>query len=200
VYEFGAASGNNLAVFQNAGWKVSGCEPSPSACERAAKRGIALSQCTAEEAQLAPGSYSCVLINHVLEHVHRPQNVLQKCHDALTSDGVLIVALPNHEGFAARLFKGAWPGYDAPRHLWGFSASSLTKLLQHSGFTVEHVYQEAAGRWSWSSSLDGRHGADAVPAWRIKFAKPLSLLLWPLGALAAALGKGDFIKVVARRA
>jgi SAM-dependent methyltransferase len=200
VYEFGAASGNNLAVFLNAGWKVSGCEPSPSACARAAKRGISLSQCTAEEAQLGAGAYSCVLINHVLEHVHRPQNVLQKCHDALTADGVLIVALPNHEGFAPRLFHGAWPGYDAPRHLWGFSASSLTKLLTQSGFTIEHVYHEAAGRWSWSSSLDGRHGADPVPAWRSRFAKPLSLLLWPLGALAAGLGRGDFIKVVARRA
>ena len=200
VFEFGAASGNNLAVFRDAGWEVAGCEPSALACASAAKRGIALDVCAAEDAILAPATYSCILINHVLEHVHQPVRVLQKCRAALARDGVLVIALPNHGGWAAQLFGGAWPGYDAPRHLWGFSARTLAAQLSEQGFRVEHIYHEASGRWAWMSSLDGRHSADPVPPWRRRFARPLSLLALPAGALAAAAGRGDFIKIVARLA
>ena len=200
VFEFGAASGNNLVVFRAAGWSVTGCEPSVAACASAAQRGIQLEQGSAEEAHLTAGAYSCILINHVLEHVHDPKCVLHKCRAALTPDGVLVIGLPNHDGWAARYFRGAWPGYDAPRHLWGFSAAAIAALLAEQGFRIEHIYHEATGRWAWMSSFEGRNSAEPVPLWRRRLARQFSLLALPLGVLAATVGHGDFIKVIARRA
>lgn len=199
VFEFGAASGNNLVVFRAAGWQTEGCEPSPKACADAVARGLAVGCGTAEQAELPAGRYGCILINHVLEHVHDPVRVLSKCFNALADDGVLVVALPNHAGFAASWFGTAWPGYDAPRHLWGFTAPALLQLMRDQGFQIDNLYHEAAGRWSWKSTMEGWRSPDPLPEWRRRHAMTLATLLWPLGALAATVGHGDFIKVVARR-
>lgn len=199
VFEFGAAAGNDLAVFRAAGWEVSGCEPSARACALAASRGIILQNCPAEAATPAPASVSCILLNNVFEHLHDPVRVLRTCHAALRPDGVLVLILPNHAGWSARLFGAAWPGYDAPRHLWGFAPRPLAALLARHGFRTEHIYHQTPGRWAWQSALDGRHAADPPPAWRVRAARWLALPLLPVGMLGALLRRGDFIKVVARR-
>ncbi len=199
IFEFGAATGNDLALFRDAGWEVSGCEPSARACATAAARGIVLENAPAETAGLAPASVSCVLINNVLEHVHDPGVVVAKAFDGLVPGGSLVIVVPNHRAWSARMFGGAWPGYDAPRHLWGFTPSSLSGLLRRSGFEAPIIHQRFQGIWAWSSSLDGRHSALPVAAWRQRWARPLALALLPLGVVSAILGAGDFLTVVARK-
>jgi 2-polyprenyl-3-methyl-5-hydroxy-6-metoxy-1,4-benzoquinol methylase len=41
------------------------------------------------------GSYDCIICSHILEHLYSPAEVLARLRDNLSSDGVLIVALPN---------------------------------------------------------------------------------------------------------
>ena len=199
VFEFGAATGNDLALFRAEGWAVDGCEPSARACQIAAQRGITIQNCPAEQAQLPPGGYSAVVLNNVLEHLHDPAAVLAKCAQGLMSGGSLILILPNHASWSARLFGGSWPGYDAPRHLWGFTPESLSAAVQRSGLVVDRVHHLFPGRWVWRSSLDGRHLATPVARWRIRHAAALSLALLPFGWLAAAVGRGDFMTLVARK-
>ena len=50
VYEFGAGTGADLIEFRNAGWEVSGCEPSAVGVAAAAAHGVMLQQCNAEAA------------------------------------------------------------------------------------------------------------------------------------------------------
>jgi SAM-dependent methyltransferase len=142
---------------------------------------------------------SCILMNNVFEHLHDPVQVLRTCHTALEADGVLVLILPNHAGWSARVFGAAWPGYDAPRHLWGFAPRSLTALLERHGFRVEQIYHQAPGRWAWESALDGRHSVAPAPAWRARAARMLALAMLPFGVLGAIWRHGDFVKVVARR-
>lgn len=199
VFEFGASSGNDLAVFREAGWDVSGCELSPGACAVAATRGIQLQNCPAELAIIEPGSVSCVLMNNVLEHLHDPVAVLKTSHAALGTDGTLVLFLPNHAAWSARLFGAAWPGFDAPRHLWGFTPVSITALLDRLGFMVDQIYHQAPGSWAWQSCLDGRHSATQVPGWRAKYAHRLAPLLLPYGVASAFCARGDFMHIVARK-
>ena len=200
VFEFGAAAGNDLAVCREARWQVSGCEPSAHACARAASRGIVLQNCAAEAVTLTPASVACILLNNVFEHLHDPLAVLRISHAAFQPDGVLVLIVPNHDGWPARLFGAAWPGYDAPLHLWGFGPRSLSELLARHGFRTEAIYHQMLGRWAWQVCLDGRHSADPVPAWRRRAAKWLAPVLLPFGALAAMLHRGDHVKLIARRA
>ncbi len=200
VFEFGAATGQDLLAFKAVGWEVAGCEPSARACEAAAARGIALQQCGAEEAEMPADGVSCILMNNVFEHLHDPVRVLAKCRAALTEDGVLVLIVPNHASWSARLFGGAWPGYDAPRHLWGYAPASLARLMDRAGFRIERIDHETPGRWCFAGCLGGARLAAGAPRWRSRVAPWIAPALLPFGLLAATCGAGDFMKIVARRA
>ena len=200
IFEFGGATGNDLVRFRDEGWEVDGCEPSASACAIAAGRGIVLRHQPAEAVDLPAGSVSCVLLNNVLEHLHDPGAVLAMSARALVAGGSLVVIVPNHASISARLFGAAWPGYDAPRHLWGFTPGALAARMVAAGFAQPVVHHLFQGRWAWRSTMDGRHAAEPVAAWRVRWAGPLSALLLPFGMLFALLRRGDFIMVVATRA
>ena len=199
VFEFGAARGDDLYTFRDIGWDVSGCEPSKNACEIAHSRGIPLQCLTAEEANLNKDHYSCILINNVFEHLHNPSLVLDKCHSALVDNGVLLLILPNHDSLAAKLFGAAWPGYDAPRHLWGFSPASLTRVLEATGFKIETIQHQAPTTWCWHAALAGQRLPTSVSRLRQIASSSLAYLMLPVGIVFSLLKKGDFIRVVARK-
>lgn len=197
VFEFGAATGIDLMEFKAAGWEASGCEPSRDACAIAMQRGIALQNCSAEAAQLPEGHYSCIVLNNVLEHLHDPAGVLGKASLALVSGGDLVLIVPNHASWSARQFGSAWPGYDAPRHLWGFNPASIQALLRQTGFSVEYIHHVAPQRWCWAACLGGIRSPAGPTAARLLAARWLATFLVPVGLLAALCRHGDFIKIVA---
>lgn len=199
VFEFGAAKATDLLAFKAAGWQVEGCEPSSQACTLAGKQGIHLQEATAETAQLEDQAYSAILFNNVFEHIHDPPAVLQKCRRALMDNGLLILIVPNHASWTRRLFGAAWPGYDAPRHLWGWSPSSARRHLGAAGLDVEAVHHQATGPWLWRSTLDMRHSPHKPGPVRLWLSKRAAALGIPFSILAAATGHGDFIKIMARK-
>lgn len=199
VFEFGAARGDDLCFFRHMGWEVAGCEPSSAACEVARSRGILLECAAAEEAKVQESRYSCILLNNVFEHVHDPAQVLAKCHAGLVDDGVLILIVPNHASVSAALFGAAWPGYDAPRHLWGFTTGSMRQILRESGFTVETISHQAPTAWCWKTVLEGGGSPSAVGKLRQFMAARLPAVMLPLGIIFSLMGRGDFIRVIARK-
>lgn len=199
VFEFGAAIGNDLMEFKEADWEVAGCEPSSKACEVARQRGIDIQNCPAEAAVLAADRFSCVLLNNVFEHLHEPAQVLEKVWTGLEADGVLVLIVPNHASWTSRLFGAPWPGYDPPRHLWGFTPASLRRLLVRQGFSVEYVHHIAPQKWCWVGTLAGTRGPSGATPLRASLAGILAPFMLPIGVLAATFGHGDFIKVVSRK-
>ena len=199
VFEFGAATGKDLCEFRAQGWEAAGCEPSFNACQSARQRGIELQNCSAEQADLPPGRFTCILMNNVFEHLHDPKGVLAKCRLGLADRGVLELIVPNHASLTARFAGPSWPGYDPPRHLWGFTPKSITALLGQTGFSVEHIHHQAPTLWSWVASVAGTRrpgGSTRLRRWAAGF---VPQILLPVGALAALCQRGDFIRVVARR-
>ncbi|NTW52172.1 MAG: class I SAM-dependent methyltransferase [Chlorobiaceae bacterium] len=73
---------------------------------------------------------------HVLEHLHRIEEALDKAHDLLEPDGVLVIALPNIDSDDAGRYGAHWIAIDAPRHLYHFTPETLTRLLGKHGFSV----------------------------------------------------------------
>jgi SAM-dependent methyltransferase len=199
VFEFGAAKATDLLTFRAAGWEVAGCEPSADACARAALDGIHLQQTTAERAVLPDGGYDCLLFNNVFEHVHDPVEVLRKCHRALTPGGILMLIVPNHASFTSRVFGGAWPGYDAPRHTWGWTPAALDRQLAATGFAIDYISYQSTGLWMWRSTLDMRNSAARPGRFRLWLARRAPFVMLPWSFAAATLRHGDWIRVVARR-
>jgi SAM-dependent methyltransferase len=200
VFELGAGSGNDLVEFRDAGWTVAGCEPSAHACGVAASRSIVLQQCTAEEA-IIPEGIGCVYMNNVFEHLHDPEQVLRNAHHALIDGGLVVLIVPNHASAAARLFGAAWPGYDAPKHIWGFTAGSIRNLLQRTGFERIEVHQKFPfSRYCWSTGLSGtRLPQSRWSGLRRRAERIFRRGLVGFGLAACTLGYGDYLHVVAHK-
>jgi SAM-dependent methyltransferase len=204
VFEIGAGSGADLLEFRQAGWEVSGCEPSGFACATAARNGITLTNCNAEDADL-PDGISCVYMNNVFEHLHDPVVVLAKARARLISGGLVVIVVPNHASWAARLFGAAWPGYDPPRHIWGYAPRALRGMFARAGFeivSIDHKYPFST--FCWHAGLTGDRLDNArPPAPPRRLGRRINRMLGrgviPIGMIAALAGRADYIRVVARK-
>lgn len=197
VFELGAGTGADLVEFRNAGWEVSGCEPSAVAAKAAADNGITLQVCNAEDADI-PDGVSCVYMNNVFEHLHDPMAVLAKARAKLAAGGIVVVIVPNHASWAARLFGPEWPGYDPPRHIWGYTPRAIRGIFERAGFGNISINQKyPLSTHCWGSGLQRPRAKDAKLGPAAVRALGRGLVLG--GMAAAAAGSGDYMRVVGEK-
>lgn len=97
------------------------------------------------------GKFDCIICSHVLEHLYQPQELLHRLHKNLSSDGTLIVALPNVLYWKQRLaflkgnFKYTDGGLMDQTHFRFFDWDTALELVQNSGFEV--ISQSADGNF-----------------------------------------------------
>ena len=80
-------------------------------------------------------SFDAILMSQVLEHAIDPINWLLKANKLLNDDGLLLVAVPQYEGFY-KFFGLKDPFICPPEHLNFFTKKSLLIALKKSGFKV----------------------------------------------------------------
>lgn len=71
-----------------------------------------------------------VLVAHVLEHCHAPQQLMQEIRRVLTPGGVVLVLVPNRQGIWARMENSPF-GSGSP-----YSAGQLRRLLEEAQFSI----------------------------------------------------------------
>ena len=129
--------------------EVEGLEISSSAIAIARERyGLNVRQGTIEELDFNT-TYDNITLFHVLEHVHDPRFVLEKCKSLLNDNGLLIIAVPNDlrsmelriRNLRRRIGKYGIPpivldGSVDEIHLSQFTPATLARNLERLGFTV----------------------------------------------------------------
>ena len=90
-------------------------------------------------APLAEGRLSVVTMFHYLEHVTPAAEHLSAARRLLGPGGRLVVQVPNAAAWQARLLRGAWGGYDPPRHLVDYDTRTLRRTLERHGFRVRRT-------------------------------------------------------------
>jgi predicted SAM-dependent methyltransferase len=114
-------------------WIIAGIEPSETAREQACTNtgtNIFSSLSQVEK------QFDVITLWHVLEHVHDLNKKIQDLKSHLEKDGILLIAVPNHNSLDSKKYGSYWAGYDVPRHLWHFSKQDMTKLLAKEGFEI----------------------------------------------------------------
>lgn len=138
LLDVGCASGIFLAQALDAGWRVTGLEPSEvlfkEASERIGSRGTILPQIL-EEASLDEQRFDAVTLWDVLEHVADPINLMRKCCQLLKPGGLLLLNVPDLDSREARFLGRRWPLL-LPEHLNYFNRASLTLCAQKSGLEL----------------------------------------------------------------
>jgi 2-polyprenyl-3-methyl-5-hydroxy-6-metoxy-1,4-benzoquinol methylase/GT2 family glycosyltransferase len=107
--------------------------------------------------------FDCVLLLDVLEHLHRPERLLQQCHEVLEPDGELIISMPNVAHLSVRLllllgkFDYTQRGILDKTHLRFFTRKTARNLVSENGYEIraekftvtplELIFGMAADRW-----------------------------------------------------
>ncbi|MFN3344655.1 MAG: class I SAM-dependent methyltransferase [Chloroherpetonaceae bacterium] len=84
--------------------------------------------------------FDLITMWHVLEHVLRLNETLEKLYRILKPNGLLVVAMPNPDSWDARHYGKYWNGFDAPRHLYHFTPKVFSQLLLKHHFKLVDMH------------------------------------------------------------
>lgn len=160
LLDIGAGSGSFLAEAKKRGWQIQGIEIDPCAINYAKRQfNINLFKGELQNLKTPKHFFDIVHMNHVLEHVYNPAELLIKIKSVLKPGGYLIVEVPNevyplselvqfylsyitHWHFLAKKF--LWRKMNLVKlppslHLFFFDCHSLKRLLNQTGFKIVEI-------------------------------------------------------------
>jgi len=148
------------------------------------------------QAQLPDSSFDCIRLEHVLEHLLRPGEVLGKCYELLKPGGILVINSPCIDSWALRMSLTGYPLF-LPLHLYHHTPKSATLLFESAGFEVINIKPYAVPSHLSiginAMLADHKLGAIKLPAF----------LFWPLAPIyklvCALSGKGEFLTALCRK-
>ncbi|MEK7119222.1 MAG: class I SAM-dependent methyltransferase [Patescibacteria group bacterium] len=117
-----------------------------------------------------------VVINHVLEHLPNPLDVIRDIRSALVKNGLLVIGVPNFGSFLAIWKKSRWQSLIPDQHRWHFTIQSLDRLIQPLGFIRIGMRQD-------------NHDRSMHPWWK----RPA---YWMLDLIAVLTGRAEAMLVV----
>ncbi len=138
VLDVGAAAGFLLKGFVDGGWDGVGIEPNPAMARHANEfPGVHVHTGTLEEASyLKPKSFDAATFIQVISHLRRPTDGLNRIHQLLRDDGLLLIETWNRAGWTARALGKHWHQYNPPSVLHWYTPKHLTSILNRCGFQV----------------------------------------------------------------
>lgn len=157
--DVGCGTGRDLGYQRTFGLKVAGIEPNASAAQVARQQyGLDVRAETLDTVTFPGRSFDIVHLSHVFEHVPNPGKALDTMRRLLDSDGRIILKVPNIASASARRFGAYWRGLELPRHLYHFSRTTITALLERHGFVIDGIHQDlgAWGIWRESERFEAR--------------------------------------------
>ena len=138
LLDVGCGTGEFLHTMKEAGWQTRGLEPDAGA-RAFAKTQYGLEVTEPQDLFSLDGTYDAVTLWHVLEHVHRLHDYLDKLRTLIGHTGTLIIAVPNYTSSDAQHYGAEWAAYDVPRHLYHFSPQSMKRLLDQHDLRVREM-------------------------------------------------------------
>ena len=136
ILDIGSGTGYFLNAAKERGYTVTGIEKDSNARDYAITNfGLDVKD---EQSLWAIENelFDVITLWHVLEHIENLNEVVAKINSILKPNGVVIIALPNHDSYDAKKYKDFWAAYDAPRHLWHFTSNTVKKLLGKHQFNI----------------------------------------------------------------
>jgi SAM-dependent methyltransferase len=134
--DIGCGSGVFLSVLKRYGWEVEGVELKDVAAKVAKeKNDINVFVGNLIEARFEESTFDFVSFNHSLEHIPNIVEILAEVKRILKPGGIIYIEVPNVASLSQRISGEYWLHWDAPRHLYSFSPSTLKKLMIKVGFS-----------------------------------------------------------------
>jgi len=165
VVDMGCGNGTFLSLFQGRGWELYGSDFSPTAIAFAQKNhpdisfSLADAQSLSGELTSRLGQFDVVLSTEVIEHVYNPRGFLRTCNSLLKPGGTIVLTTPYH-GYLKNLALALTGKLDEHftvlwdhGHIKFWSAKTITKVLEETGFGEIHITGGGRIPWLWKSMV-----------------------------------------------
>lgn len=163
VLDLGCGNGALCGALSEAGFDVTGCDPSEEGIEFARRTypqcQFSLLSVYDDPATLGEAHFDVVVSTEVIEHLFLPRALPRFAATILPKDGFLILSTPYHgyiKNFALALsgkfdnhFTALWDG----GHIKFWSRATLTKLLEEEGFLVTGFIGAGRIPYLWKSMI-----------------------------------------------
>lgn len=152
VLDIGCGRGSFLLKARHAGGIVTGLETNKAATAELMAHDIeVVDELVDIHARNRPEHYDVVSAFQVLEHIADPNPFLKACKAALKPNGLLIIAVPNDDGFIGMDRQAILNG--PPHHLTLWNRNSLTALAGVLGLTLQRIDVEPLNHAAWAQSV-----------------------------------------------
>jgi SAM-dependent methyltransferase len=88
------------------------------------------------EQKFSDQSFDLITMWHFLEHDYDPLRTLRFARELLVPEGRLVIEVPRLDSLTWRLYRGRWPGLQAPQHTVLFSRESLQSMVRQAGLEM----------------------------------------------------------------
>lgn len=156
LLDVGCSLGYFVEAANARGWQASGVEISPYASKEARKLGLDVATGILDEAAYPDGTFDCVTMWDVLEHVPDPTQHMLEVRRILAPGGIVVIGTPNLAHIAFRRKRERWRHLKPKEHIFYFQNRSISRLLEKTGFDV--VMPPVFGGRSFPGSLGARIG------------------------------------------
>ena len=160
ILDIGCGRGLFLNIMSREGWRTKGVEfNAETAAYASSVYGIDV--ITVQDLVRIPDKeFDVITMYHVLEHVERPDALLESCLRLLKDDGLLFVAVPNIASLQAAVGRSRWFHLDLPHHLYHFTTEGLIGLLRRKAFSVVALrhFDPEQNPYGWLQTLLNRSG------------------------------------------
>jgi 2-polyprenyl-3-methyl-5-hydroxy-6-metoxy-1,4-benzoquinol methylase len=161
--DIGCGIGLVLKEARKEGWEISGVEPADEARIEAEKNTGAKIYPSLNKVEKI--KFNAITMFHVLEHVHDLNDTMKLVRKRLHKEGVLLIALPNHESWDAKNYSETWAAWDVPRHLYHFSPYTAEKLFKKHKFHVQEILPMKFDSF-YVSLLSERYQSNKLAYWQ----------------------------------
>lgn len=138
LLDIGAANGFFVDLARKEGFDASGIELSEDAVKWAKKLGRRVVQADALTMSLSE-RFDVITALDVLEHLSQPEEFLRRVKVNLSSNGFLLINVPNQGSLFAKLSGKSWHSYVPPEHLYYFNKKSLYSILIMNGYEIVKI-------------------------------------------------------------
>jgi 2-polyprenyl-3-methyl-5-hydroxy-6-metoxy-1,4-benzoquinol methylase len=143
LLDYGCGSPAFLDWARTRGWQTVGLDVSDRVLEEVREAGHrALSADPQSWQALDDGSVELARMNHVVEHLYRPREVLSALSAKLAPGGTLHLSTPNPRSIGSIALRSRWLGLDCPRHVMLYPPRVLAALLHEIGFSRVETFHE----------------------------------------------------------
>ena len=129
-------------------YEVKGIEPDTLMFQKSTELGLSISNGYFPNCLMERDRFDIIVFNDVFEHIPSLSTLVQACINHLNRDGLLVINLPNSNGFIYKtskflthfrifsIFERMWQVSFPSPHLHYFNFSNLEKILSEAGFTL----------------------------------------------------------------